>query len=152
MVVAIPSWAPDSNHCSLGTRMKSAILGSEGNVIYEYVSTDYIERALNCQMIYEVSRAFNLYHLVCEYITPWNASRSMPIVVQLIKKCLPSVSAIHPLLELAAIFSRNCKWRGMTSLFKDDLMVATVASSRQPKPNRSVKGLSVIVDMLSWKS
>ena len=37
----------------------------------------------------------------------------------------------------------------MTSLFKDDLMVATVASSRQPKPNRSVKGLFVRVDMLS---
>ena len=38
----------------------------------------------------------------------------------------------------------------MTSLFKDALMVATAASSRQPKPNRSVKGLSVRVDMLSW--
>ena len=89
--------------------MKSAILGSEGNVIYEYVSTDYIDRALNCQMIYEVSKSSDRYRLICEWITPWNACRLMPIFVQLIKKCLPSVSAIHPLLELAAIFSKNCK-------------------------------------------
>jgi hypothetical protein len=109
MVVAIPSWAPDSIHCSLGTRMKSAILGSEGNVIYEYVSTDYNDRALNCQMIYEVSKSSDRYHLVGECITPWNASRLMPIFVEHIKNCLPSVSAIHPLLELAAIFSKNCK-------------------------------------------
>ena len=88
--------------------MKSAILGSERNVIYEYVSTDYIDRALNCQMIYEVSKSSNRYHHICEW-KPWNASRLMPIFVQLIKKCLPSVSAIHPLLELAAIFSKNCK-------------------------------------------
>lgn len=81
MVVAIPSLAPDSNHCSLGTRMKSAILGSEGNVIYEYVSTDCIDRALNCRMIYKESKSFNRYHLICEWITPWKASRLLPIFV-----------------------------------------------------------------------
>ena len=42
MVVAIPSFAPDANHCSLGTRMKSAMLGSEENIICFHMSTDYI--------------------------------------------------------------------------------------------------------------